>query len=83
MGMMAIGVRSFTLDRHPMSPMSDTGFSVSIRVGTPPQWLDVFVSTASEETWVIGPGGCDGSKFCHFHLLYRGRNVGGFSPTPP
>ena len=39
-------------------------FSVSIRVGTPPQWVDVFVSTASQETWVVGPGGCDGSKFC-------------------
>ena len=31
----------------------------SIRVGTPPQWLDLFVSTASQETLVIGPGGCD------------------------
>jgi hypothetical protein len=37
---------------------------VSIRVGTPPQWIDVFVSTASQETWVIGPGGCDGTSKC-------------------
>lgn len=35
---------------------------VSIRVGTPPQWVNVFVSTASEETWVVGTGGgCTGS----------------------
>ena len=37
---------------------------ISIRVGTPPQWIDVFVSTASQETWVIGPGGCDGTFKC-------------------
>ncbi|MCJ1470921.1 hypothetical protein MMC07_009569 [Pseudocyphellaria aurata] len=38
---------------------------VSIRVGTPPQWVNVFVSTASEETWVVGPGGgCTGSLEC-------------------
>ena len=37
---------------------------VSIRVGSPPQWVDVLVSTASQETWVIGPTGCDGSQQC-------------------
>lgn len=37
---------------------------VSIRVGTPPQWVDVFVSTASQETWVVGSGGCDGTQKC-------------------
>lgn len=37
---------------------------VSIRVGTPPQWVDLFVSTASQETWVIGNGGCDGTSEC-------------------
>ena len=37
---------------------------VSIRVGTPPQWVDVLVSTASQETWVIGPDGCLGSQVC-------------------
>ena len=37
---------------------------VSIRVGSPPQWVNVLVSTASEETWVIGPGGCDGTVIC-------------------
>ena len=31
-------------------------------VGTPAQWIDVFVSTKSQETWVVGSGGCDGSK---------------------
>lgn len=40
---------------------------VSIRVGTPPQWVNVFVSTASEETWVVGPGGgCTGSMSFRF-----------------
>ncbi len=37
---------------------------VSVRVGTPPQWVDLFVSTASQETWVIGNGGCDGTTEC-------------------
>ena len=37
---------------------------VSVRVGTPPQWVDLFVSTASQETWVVGNGGCDGTTEC-------------------
>ena len=37
---------------------------MSLRVGTPPQWVDLFVSTASQETWVIGNGGCDGTAEC-------------------
>lgn len=37
---------------------------VSVRVGTPPQWVDLFVSTASQETWVVGDGGCDGTTEC-------------------
>ncbi|CAF9910717.1 MAG: hypothetical protein ALECFALPRED_006806 [Alectoria fallacina] len=37
---------------------------VSVRVGTPPQWVDIFVSTASQETWVVGNGGCDGNTEC-------------------
>lgn len=37
---------------------------VSVRVGTPPQWVDLFVSTASQETWVIGNGGCDSTAEC-------------------
>lgn len=37
---------------------------VSIRVGSPPQWVNVFVSTSSQETWVVGPGGCDGTLIC-------------------
>ncbi|OWP02209.1 hypothetical protein B2J93_5596 [Marssonina coronariae] len=38
----------------------DDGFwsAVSIRVGSPAQWVDVFVSTISSETWVVGHGGC-------------------------
>ena len=34
---------------------------VSVRLGTPPQWVDLFVSTASQESLVIGPGGCEAS----------------------
>ena len=37
---------------------------VSVRVGTPPQWVELFVSTASQETWVVGDGGCDGTTEC-------------------
>ncbi|KAI9683610.1 MAG: hypothetical protein M1829_004914 [Trizodia sp. TS-e1964] len=38
--------------------------SIQIRVGQPQKWIDVLVSTASQETWVIGPGGCDSSALC-------------------
>ncbi|KIV86746.1 hypothetical protein PV11_02341 [Exophiala sideris] len=38
--------------------------TVSIRVGSPEQWLDVLPSTISQETWVIGPAGCDGTTIC-------------------
>ncbi|MCJ1390706.1 hypothetical protein MMC18_003567 [Xylographa bjoerkii] len=31
---------------------------VTIRIGNPPQWLNVLPSTASQETWVIGQDGC-------------------------
>ena len=34
---------------------------VSVRVGTSPQWVDLFVSTAGLETLVVGSGGCDPS----------------------
>lgn len=40
---------------------------VNIRVGGPSsqtQWLTVFPFTGSQETWVIGPGGCDGTETC-------------------
>jgi hypothetical protein len=37
---------------------------VTIRVGSPPQWLSVYPNTAGQETWVIGPSGCDGSSTC-------------------
>lgn len=37
---------------------------ISIRVGSPEQWLSVLPSTLSQETWIIGPGGCDGSSTC-------------------
>ncbi|RFU30155.1 hypothetical protein B7463_g6169, partial [Scytalidium lignicola] len=33
--------------------------AVSLRVGSPPQWVDVMVSTVSAEAWVIGTGGCN------------------------
>jgi hypothetical protein len=44
---------------------------VNIRVGTPPQWLSVFPSTASQETWVVGRYGCDGCEFTQRTNLYR------------
>ena len=37
---------------------------ISIRVGSPEQWLSVYPSTVSQETWVIGPDGCDGTTTC-------------------
>lgn len=39
--------------------------AVSIRVGTPPQWVDVMVSTVSSETWVVANGGCASGE-CSF-----------------
>ncbi|KAL2444138.1 hypothetical protein ABEF95_015161 [Exophiala dermatitidis] len=38
--------------------------AVTIRVGTPEQWLYVLPSTLSQETWVVGPAGCDGTTTC-------------------
>ena len=38
--------------------------AISIRVGSPEQWVSVLPSTLSQETWVIGPGGCDGTATC-------------------
>ena len=37
---------------------------VDIRVGNPQQWLSVYPNTAGQETWVIGPGGCDDTATC-------------------
>lgn len=37
---------------------------VSIRVGTPQQYLSLLPSTLSQETWVVGPAGCDGTSTC-------------------
>jgi hypothetical protein len=37
---------------------------ISIRIGTPEQWISVLPATLSQETWVIGPGGCDGTSTC-------------------
>lgn len=37
------------------------GDSVAIRVGSPPQWINVLPSTGSSETWVVGRAGCDSS----------------------
>ncbi|RDL30347.1 Acid protease [Venustampulla echinocandica] len=42
-----------------------TWSAISIRVGTPPQWVDVMVNTVSSETWVVGPAGCvDNNALC-------------------
>ncbi|EEP79773.1 predicted protein [Uncinocarpus reesii 1704] len=37
---------------------------VAIRVGSPPQWINVFPNTGSSETWVIGRDGCDSTMEC-------------------
>ena len=37
---------------------------VSLRVGTPPVWVDLFVSTVGQDTLVVGADGCDGSQTC-------------------
>ncbi|TGO54337.1 hypothetical protein BOTNAR_0271g00090 [Botryotinia narcissicola] len=39
--------------------------AVSIRLGTPKQWVNLFPNTLSAETWAIGPYGCqDGDSTC-------------------
>ncbi|EXJ84854.1 hypothetical protein A1O3_05529 [Capronia epimyces CBS 606.96] len=38
--------------------------TINIRVGSPEQWLSVLPSTLSQETWVVGPAGCDGTSTC-------------------
>ena len=65
--MMGIGVRK----RDHCSDMLSclTMVRVSLMVGTPAQWIDVFVSTASQETWVVGTGGCDSSEFPSIALI--------------
>lgn len=41
-----------------------TWSAINIRVGSPDQWLSVFPSTLSQETWVVGLSGCDGTTVC-------------------
>jgi hypothetical protein len=36
--------------------------TIALRVGTPPQYTRVYISTASQQTWVIDPFGCSNSK---------------------
>lgn len=38
--------------------------AISIRVGTPQQYLAVLPNTLRQETWVVGPAGCDGTAAC-------------------
>ena len=38
--------------------------AISIRVGTPEQYVSVLPSTLGQETWVVGPAGCDGTTLC-------------------
>ena len=38
--------------------------AVNIQVGTPEQFLYVLPSTLAQETWVVGPAGCDGTSTC-------------------
>lgn len=64
--------RCLAADPQPISVATTTDFfgydgqwsAVTIRVGTPEQWLSAFPSTLSQETWVIGPDGCDGTDIC-------------------
>lgn len=44
-----------------------TWSAISLRVGTPPQWIDVMVSTVSSETWIVGTGAC---KLTGLYLLF-------------
>lgn len=37
---------------------------IRIRVGTPEQYLSLLPSTLGQETWVVGPAGCDGTSLC-------------------
>jgi hypothetical protein len=37
---------------------------ITIRVGSPEQWLSVLPSTLSQETWVMGLSACDGTSAC-------------------
>lgn len=42
-----------------------TWSAISIRLGTPQQWVDVLVNTVGSETWAVGPGGCvDNNSIC-------------------
>lgn len=41
-----------------------TWSAVSIRLGSPQQWLDVLVNTVSSETWVPGAGSCIANGQC-------------------
>jgi Eukaryotic aspartyl protease len=36
--------------------------TIALRVGTPPQYTRVYISTASQQTWVIDPFACSNSK---------------------
>lgn len=47
--------------------------AISLRIGTPEQWVDVLPNTQSSETWVVGPGGCDNSERISF-LGYQSAN---------
>lgn len=63
MDMMGSGARkSSNQGGSSLDTMLTIDNSVTIRVGSPPQWLNVLVSTQSRETWVVGIGGCDRSE---------------------
>ena len=49
--------QSFLGDDGQWSPLN-------VRVGSNSQFLTLLPNTASSETWVIGPGGCDGTFTC-------------------
>ncbi|KAJ9613236.1 hypothetical protein H2200_003178 [Cladophialophora chaetospira] len=38
--------------------------AISVRVGSPEQYVLLLPSTLGQETWVVGPAGCDGTTVC-------------------
>lgn len=45
-------------------------YRVSVRVGSPPQGLSLLVSTAGQETLVVGAGGCNAGKYRGYGIHY-------------
>lgn len=82
---MGTGARKhiITVDDHRLLTASPR---VNIRVGSPPQWLSVLVSTAGQDTLVIGTGGCMASKcfsIWSWKIALSSSQLRGVCPKPP